>query len=368
MRVLHVVRQFHPAVGGLEDFVLNLCIKQREKGINAEVLTLNRKFTDLPVVLPPSQVVAGIPVHRIGFVGPRRYPIAGSLLPRIKPFDLVHVHGLDFFADALAAIGPLHGKPLVLTTHGGFFHTKQLAALKRAWFATVTRRTLSRFSAVLASSQSDLELFQPLTDQRLRRIDNGVDLQKFASAAADACTRSFVCIGRLARHKGLGKLLSVFDHVCDLLPDARLDLIGNDWDGTLDHVRAHVARMRHGSAVKIHCGLDDAGVRNVMRDCSYFISASTYEGFGLALVEAMAAGLIPVVNTIPSFNSILAGAEVGLLTDFSRDASIVARDVAEFVRSAEQAHATLRARCIAASQRYAWDGVERQYAETLRLY
>ena len=41
MRILHIVRQFSPAIGGLENFVFCLARAQLQAGVHAQVLTLN---------------------------------------------------------------------------------------------------------------------------------------------------------------------------------------------------------------------------------------------------------------------------------------------------------------------------------------
>ena len=79
-RVLHVVRQFAPGVGGLEGFVRDLAWHQRESGIDACVVTLNRIFHRDQSRLPAMEVIDGIPVRRIGYVGSFKYPIAPGIL------------------------------------------------------------------------------------------------------------------------------------------------------------------------------------------------------------------------------------------------------------------------------------------------
>lgn len=44
MKIIHVVRQFSPSVGGLEDSVLSVAFEQRAMGIDAQVITLNTVF------------------------------------------------------------------------------------------------------------------------------------------------------------------------------------------------------------------------------------------------------------------------------------------------------------------------------------
>jgi alpha-1,3-mannosyltransferase len=74
----------------------------------------------------------------------------------------------------------------------------------------------------------------------------------------------------------------------------------------------------------------------------------------------MSAGLIPIANNIPSFNAILDSANVGLVTDF--DASQAAgKKISEFIEASADHYSKLRAKAIAAAERYDWTTVERTY-------
>ena len=133
MRIVHVVRQFHPAIGGFESVVHELAATQVASGHVVRVVTLDRLFkTATPEPLPAREMVAGIEIIRIPYFGFTRYPIAVSVLKHIRDADIVHVHAIDFFFDFLAWTKPLHGKRLVVSTHGGFFHTAFAARLTSA--------------------------------------------------------------------------------------------------------------------------------------------------------------------------------------------------------------------------------------------
>ena len=125
MRIIHVVRQFHPAVGGLETVALELAREQVRAGHSVRVITLNRIFkTVAKTLLPTNEIVKGIEVVRIPFIGSSRYPIAPAVLWHLGKADIVHVHGIDFFFDFLAWTKPIHHRILVASSHGGFFHTE----------------------------------------------------------------------------------------------------------------------------------------------------------------------------------------------------------------------------------------------------
>ena len=137
MFIVHVVRQFHPGVGGLETVVLELASAQvkrrtpRSRRDPGPAVRRNQAGKNCP---PPRPSTAS---RSFAFLisARSRYPIAPSVLRHIKDADLVHVHAIDFFFDYLAWTKPLHGRTLVVSTHGGFFHTPYAARLKRVWFA-----------------------------------------------------------------------------------------------------------------------------------------------------------------------------------------------------------------------------------------
>jgi alpha-1,3-mannosyltransferase len=360
MRVLHVVRQFHPSVGGLESVVLSLSKQQRRCGIDAEVLTLNRLFRRPDTLLPAEDYVEGIPVRRIEYSGSNRYPIAPRVLGYLKGYDLIHVHGVDFFADYLAATSGLHKRPMVISTHGGFFHTDFALGLKRVYFQTVTRMSLRKYQRVFACSANDARTFQPVAGSRVKLIDNGVNTEKFLDASPTTFSPSLVYFGRFASHKGLHRLLDVFRAILQIFPDARLTFIGSDWDGTLASVQKRANDPAFDGKITIATDLDDASTRARLQKCSFFISASEYEGFGLTVVEALSAGLVPIVSAIPTFKQIIDQAGVGLVADFG-NIEDAARKIADFLLQSATPHATLRARAMSASQPYNWETVEREF-------
>ncbi|CCB64990.1 WecB/TagA/CpsF family glycosyltransferase [Hyphomicrobium sp. MC1] len=360
MRVLHVVRQFHPAVGGLENMVLALARAQLRAGLQAEVLTLNRRFQDLDTVLPSRDCVEDIPVRRIPFRGSRRYPLAPQVLSHLEDFDLVHVHGVDFFADFLSATAPWHKKPMVLTTHGGFFHTTFAQHLKRFYFKTITKSSLRNYRRVIACSDNDAQTFRTIAGERVVAIENGVDIQKFRDVSSREYQPKIAYFGRFAAHKGILNLINAFDRVRHAIPDARLVLIGNDSDGMLRIIEAACADGLRDGSIKILTDRNDGEIADELSTCSFFASASQYEGFGLTLVEAMSAGLIPIANEIPSFEAILRRAGVGLPTNFD-EPEVAADNLLRFMRTSSERYTELRSAAIAAAAPYDWAQVEQLY-------
>jgi alpha-1,3-mannosyltransferase len=369
VRITHVVRQFPPSVGGLEEAVLQLCSTLQRRGAEVDVVTLDRIAQDSARPLPALDDVAGLRVRRIPFRGSWRYPVAPGVLAHIRNADVVHVHGIDFFFDFLAATVPLHRKPLVASTHGGFFHTTFAHRLKQLYFQTATRASARAYRAILASSEADLALFGPVVPaDRLRLAVNGVDVGKWSDLASPSLQRHLLFIGRFSSNKTLPALLPWLRALRRLHPTWRLTVAGQPGDVTADDLRGLAERLDVADALTVIEKPSDDAIATAIRSASYVVSPSRHEGFGISIVEGMAAGLVPVLSRIPPFLRFVGEARTGLTIDFEDPEAAIA---------VEHLHASLAARpdraraCVMAAARpYAWDGatdvVQRCYGEIVR--
>ena len=371
MRVVHVAKQFAPSIGGLEDAVLNLVRQQRERqDVDATVVTLDRLFAAPDRTLPERDQVGSIPVLRVPWSGSRRYPLAPSVLRHLPAADLVHVHGIDFFFDYLALTRPVHRRPLVATTHGGFFHTSYAARGKRIYFQTVTRDSAACYRRIIGSSEADTEVFSRICPPaRLTCIENGVDVAKFAGAAAPEPNRRLIYFGRFASHKGILYLLAVLAALRGATPDAgpewELVVAGGPGDLPAARIAEEAERLGVAGAVRIVDSPDEAALRALIAECSYFACASEHEGFGLAAVEAMSAGLIPVLSPLPTFRTFLAKAGAGVLIG-AHDAAADAGTIAAADRVLRAGGTDWRRRVTDAAQLYGWTAAADQYLEVYR--
>jgi alpha-1,3-mannosyltransferase len=362
MRVVHVVRQFFPSVGGLEAVVMELAHAQAAHGHEVGVVTLDRIFKAKPQVrLPAAETVSGIAVDRIPFFGSTRYPIAPSVLKFIGSADIVHVHAIDFFFDYLAWTKPFHRKPLVASTHGAFFHTSFAAKLKRIYFRTVTRLSAACYDAIVAVSVADEELFSTIS-KKVVCIENGVNVGRFLDASAQVPKKAIISIGRFSSNKRLDRLVTFFAKLQARDPEWKLTIAGRQSDLSAADVRLLVERASFGSGVKIVESPSDEALRALMGDCSVLASASEYEGFGLTAVEGMAAGMFPLLSDIPAFRHLVAKTGLGLIVDF-KDPDAAAAKFAQAWTQVAGRYAQQRKAAIAGAQQYEWGPVAASYEQ-----
>ncbi|MCC2979784.1 WecB/TagA/CpsF family glycosyltransferase [Sphingomonas sp. IC4-52] len=326
MRIVHVVRQFAPGVGGLENYVRCLVREQRRQGHEPSVVTLNRLFDAPDVLLPDREVIDGVDVHRVAYRGSKRYPLAPGVLRHVREADLIHVHAVDFFADFLAHAGFIHRKPMVLSTHGGFFHTPYAQGLKKWYFKHITGHALKGYGAVIACSHADAALFEPICGDRLVTVENGVEVDRFSNIAAPDA-KTIISFGRLAPNKRPDLLLQWFARVAEIDREWRLIIAGRPMGVEPDDLTQLARRLGIESRVEVHALPDDAHLRALIASASIFASSSAFEGFGLAAVEAAAAGLYPILSDIPAHRRTRDRLRFGDLIDFEDPAS-----AAEFCR------------------------------------
>ncbi|MFT4098388.1 MAG: glycosyltransferase family 4 protein [Rhodoblastus sp.] len=364
MRIVHVTRQFPPGLGGIEEVVAQLVEHQARAGHDVRVLTLDRIFTD-----PATQLVArdewmGAQVLRFPYRGSMRYPLAPAVLAHVGDVDVVHVHAIDFFFDFLSFSRVWHRRPLVATTHGGFFHTDAHARLKRLWFSTITRAAARGYDRIVACSQPDFEMFSGVAGDNLTLIENGVDIGKFAGLASRRPTKNLVAIGRFSFNKKPERLLDAMVELGKRDPGFSLDLIGGEFDWTREKLAAEIAARNLAATVRLHVGVSNGEIAQILSRASLFVSASVHEGFGISLIEALSAGLLPVVEANAAFKSFAARASDVVLADYAQPAQAADAIARAQARLAADPDST-RARLIEAAQPFAWPGVADRY---MRVY
>jgi len=358
--IVQVVRQYAPGRGGLEDVVANLSRLLLQRGYRVRVVTCNSLFTARDRLLPPLETIDGVEVVRIPWWGSPRYPVGPTVLRHIGDADLVHVHGVDFFFDFLAATRFLHGKAMVVTTHGGFFHTPKYTAIKKVWFRTLTRFSAHAYRALLCCSRSDFALFSQIAGRRAVLVENGVDTEKFAGLSSSEPQRRIVTIGRFSVNKRLDRMLDMMAALVRLSPDWRLDIIGSPSDLNEEDLRREIAARGLSGQVFLHVSVGNDEVRRLIAEASIFASASEYEGFGLVAVEAMSAGLLPILHPNEAYQTLAAQHDAITLADF-RDANSAADALIAAYGKLVSGNSTLKERLIDAARLYSWDAVAERY-------
>lgn len=346
-------------IGGLEDAVAQLAVHlQEQEGIRCSVVTLDRAFGNRAHRLPPTDEHLGIPVRRIPFRGSTRYPLAPRVLRELDGADLVHVHGIDFFFDFLVATRPLHRRPLVASTHGGFFHTSFASRAKRIWFSSVTRTSAAGYSRIFGSSESDAAMFRRIAPSRTIAIENGVNVVKWRGSASPTPQPTMIFIGRFSINKNVPALIQL---IAALGAPWRLIVAGQPSDLSADDLRTIAVAQGVADRVEVHVGPDDVAIRTLIGRSSYVASASQYEGFGLSVVEGLSAGLTPLLSPIAPFRRLIERTGCGIILDYD---DLAASAAAVTARHRDAPGGIISN--VAAAAAFGWEGVAARFAQEYR--
>jgi alpha-1,3-mannosyltransferase len=369
MKVAHVVRQYLPSIGGMEEVVRNLVeYQQKETRYQPVVITLDRVFREPAQRLPANETLDGIPVRRLSYSGSERYPLCPKVLSALRSVDLVHVHGIDFSFDYLSLTRLLHGKPLIASTHGGFFHTKFAQHLKQLYFRSVTRVSTMGYRRIIATSENDGDIFSQITDgRRLKVIENGVDIRKFDDASAQTLRPTLIYFGRWSVNKGILEALDVLAALRAQQPGVpwKLIIAGREYDLDAEAIRRHARKLGLAESISIVPGPTNEELRSLIAEASYYICLSHHEGFGIAPIEAMSAGLIPILSAIPPFTRLVGSTGIGLILSAS-GAIGQAQQVAQLHEDQIWQTGTPsgpRERARRAVSPYSWNGVAAAYVQ-----
>ncbi len=365
MRVLEVARQFYPKVGGIESAVLSLTRRLIARGHTVEVLTLDRDLrTGQRLDSPPT--IDSIRIHRVPWFGSRRYPIAPTWLRFVAEFDVIHIHAIDFFIDsaALARSAGLHRKAIVVTTHGGIFHTRAWDSLKKVYWRSVLKRSLSTANKVVAVSERDASLFASIVPaEKLETIPNGID-PAFAASRAQRVRGRVVCLGRVSASKGIDRVLSLFALVATEFPEAELVVAGPDEDGMAKNLRKQAAEMGLERRVRIRGALPIDELAALAAGAHILVSAAQHEGFGITTVEALSAGTPVLVTRTGVHEQVVRPGVNGWFWSGYADAESAAT-LREALLLADARLDDMRAAARASAAPYDWDVATDKYERVL---
>jgi glycosyltransferase involved in cell wall biosynthesis len=304
MKILHVITSL--ARGGAENHLLLLGAGQAAAGNQVAVAGLKE-----PSDLAPAFSAAGVGPHALGlrFYGDP-WPVLRlrALIGAFGP-DIVHAHlpPAELYV-RLALAG--RTEPLVITRHNDerFASVAGQRRLSR-WCAGRAARVICISDAVRRWTTED-PAGPRLAAARCTVIRYGLDHGPVLAAAPAAdLAGEGPLVGTLARlvpQKGLDVLLEAFARIP---PPARLVIAGS---GPLrEALQARAARPDLAGRVRLLGPRADAAA--VMAALDLFVLPSRWEGFGLVLLEAMAAGRPIVASRVSAIPEVVQDGTTALL-------------------------------------------------------
>jgi teichuronic acid biosynthesis glycosyltransferase TuaC len=286
----------------------------RDAGADVRVLVLQRplpplaalKHADAAAVRaalrqPPRATLDGIEIAYVPYLSPPRpwsyatwgawaAPLLHRALRRLHasfPFDLVHAHYAVPAGDAVRRART--DAPLVVSVHGG----DVLATAQRSAYAHRTvQRTFAHARLVLANSAGTERRCRELGAQATTVVHLGTDLPPETTAAVDR-PPTLVTVGHLVARKRHADVIEALAILAPRHPALRYEIVGEGPERAKLEALASQRSLR--DRVDFTGQLPPAEARGRAAAADLFVLASVDEAFGVAYVEAMAAG-VPAIG------------------------------------------------------------------------
>lgn len=185
---------------------------------------------------------------------------------------------------------------------------------ERSVYRLALQRALSNADHVITVSETMKdEILGFFPGVSISVIYNGLDVHGFEALTASdlQSTRQkyhlpqdyVLVVGHYERRKNYHRLIDAIALLRDRGSACNLVIIGND-SGERKAIEARVLSANLSDHVTLLSGLTDQEVRSAYKLARLFVFPSSYEGFGIPILEAMAAGCPMALSDLPVFREI----------------------------------------------------------------
>jgi glycosyltransferase involved in cell wall biosynthesis len=230
-----------------------------------------------------------------------------SLLEKHGPYDVVHGHIQEFSGYFLRAAARVGVKLRIAHSHNGAPPTERAPGPLRRAYSRLMRRWVNQYATggLACSRVAARSLYGERweDDDRWQILHYGIDLVPFSQRfdmheersrlGIPATARVVGHVGRFVEQKNHAFLLDVIAECLKLNSDIYFLLIG---DG---HLRSSIERVAHERGLSqnvVFTGARSDVPRLMMSAMDLFVLPSLWEGLGIVLLEAQAAGLLALVS------------------------------------------------------------------------
>ncbi len=316
MKILHVINTM--SVGGAELHLLTLCRHLKKQGIDLGVAYLRERVKGSRSLREDFEN-ENIPVFDLqanSRYDPRFFGRLAGVLRKERP-DIVHTHLPR--ADLAGAFARFLDPSLIwiCSVHGIYS-----AQWSGGWTLPLFKRLWRRADAMLCISDAVRKwlIDGGISEDKAKLIYYGIEAQTFLQPTMDlrqvwglSGGAVIGSIGRLEPRKNHECLIRAMPEICKNIPHALLLIAGHDPLGYGHKLNRLIDELALGEKVKVIGFQND--IASFLDAIDVFAFATRSEGFGLVLVEAMAAGKPVVASKIAPLTEIVVDGESGVLVE-----------------------------------------------------
>lgn len=292
MKILYVLENFHPKIGGVETLFKNLTDELSTKGHEITILTNRTPGDDL---IPREKVNDNLTVVRVPFINRYLFTFL-AWIPALflaKGKDLIHTTSYNAAIPSFLAAF-LMRKKSVITFHEvwgnlwfdlPFFSKFSLRI--HYWFEQIILKIpFKKFIAVSDYTKNQL-IKNGVKSHKVHRIYNGIEYEnKIKPSRKENLSFRFLYFGRLGISKGLDVLLEAAS-----ILDAEFELhliVPNSDQKFLRIIKGLIYKLKISDKVIFHHNLTKADLEEKIQNADTVIVPSYSEGFCFTAVETIA--------------------------------------------------------------------------------
>jgi UDP-glucose:(heptosyl)LPS alpha-1,3-glucosyltransferase len=315
MRIALTVGSFN-TLGGIERVTVQLARAYRGLGHDVTVVATDWD----PALAEGFEMVRVAAPARPAWLRTLNLHQAVDAATRGRTFDFIHAQGTSAMHMDLLTFHSVHAAWLEVSARQGLGWLKRMYPFHRAAIAIERRQVASHRGMIHACSdevREEVIRYYGADPARVVSIPWGIDPSFFADPVAHEDT-VVILVANEFKRKGLATIIEALA----LLADPRLKLVvaGRD-DATPYRALAQQLGVRAEFVGHVQVG-------PYYQAADVFVMPSTYEGWGLVLGEAMAAGLPVVTSHFPGSDAMVEAGVNGLFVEDPRDPAELARAIA----------------------------------------
>jgi len=360
MKILHVIPSLSPALGGPTQVALKIVRGLRNQGIDAEIVTTNHDTKDrLEIPLNQLTEYQGVPVWFLpAFSHSLKEYIFSSALTkwlwqRVTNYDLLDNHYLFSYAPTCAAaIARLKNTPYTVRTQGQLtpWALQQSPVKKKLYTKLIESQNLSQAAAIHCTTSQEAQDLRNFAKSELHRLYNIPDNRLI-----------ILFLSRLHAKKRPDLLINAFNQVVTQNSTSNLDfhliMAGSGDPNYVNHLQQLVAQHHLTNQVTFAGFVSGNQKDTLLQGSDIFALPSHSENFGIAVAEAMAAGLPVIVTSGVQIASDISTENAGII--INNETELVTA-ISQLLKSPElRSHLSQNAISLT-KKRYAWDKIASQ--------